>query len=53
MIGRNWTEKVFREDEDEIEDSLILLDAPELLPQGSGCGEYQALHLCPEEPALT
>ena len=45
MVGRNWTEKVvalfsdsrmswFREDEDEIEDSLILSDAPELLAAG-------------------
>ena len=45
MFGRNWTEKVvalfsdsriawFREDQDEVEESLILCDAPELLAAG-------------------
>ena len=45
MFGRNWSEKVvalfsdsriawFKEDEDEVEDTLMLSDAPELLAAG-------------------
>ena len=45
MFGRNWTEKVvalfsdsriawFKDDQDEVEDTLMLSDAPELLAAG-------------------
>ena len=45
MFGRNWTEKVvalfsdsriawFKDDQDEVEDTLLLSDAPELLAAG-------------------
>ena len=45
MFGRNWTEKVvalfsdsriawFKDDQDEVEDTLLLSNAPELLAAG-------------------